>query len=52
MSQALITLFRTAFAAKAVAAAMTPASTVRMVSASELRQVVGGTETSLPNRGW
>lgn len=52
MSQTLITLFRTAFAAQAVAAVKAPASTVRVVSAGELRQVVGGTETQLPGRGW
>jgi hypothetical protein len=52
MSQALITLFRTAFTGKTAVAANTGVSTVRAVSPAELRQVVGGTETALPNRGW
>jgi hypothetical protein len=52
MSQALITLFRTAFSAQAVVAVTAPASAVRVVSASELRQVVGGTEAASPGRNW
>jgi hypothetical protein len=53
MSQALITLFRTAFAKKAAGTSKVSPSTVRVVSAGELRQVVGGAEeTALPGRNW
>lgn len=51
MSQALITLFRTAFTGKVAVKA--PASAVRAVSAVELRRVVGGAgETQSPRTGW
>ncbi len=53
MSQALITLFRTAFAAKTQTAVKTSSPAVRVVSAADLRQVVGGADVvESPNRGW